>query len=119
MEWLVGLLVLLGLGALAGLVWLHLGRAPVALPDHSPRRAASAQPGLGMPPAELSITIGYLRRRASHYRDMAVKVDDAVAGAREWSEVKPFAKDGIATSAIVCGVQPPLRCTIRTGRIWP
>jgi hypothetical protein len=90
MEWLVGLLVLLGLGALAGLVWLHLGRAPVALPDHSPRRAASAQPGLGMPPAELSITIGYLRRRASHYRDMAVKVDDAVAGARCWDLARLF-----------------------------
>ena len=30
------------------------------------------------------IAIGYLRRRASHYRDVAVKVDDAIAGARCW-----------------------------------
>ena len=38
---------------------------------------------------------------------------------RESSEVKPLANDGIATSAIVSTVQPPFRCTIRTGRIWP
>ena len=38
---------------------------------------------------------------------------------RESSEVKPFASDGIATSAIVSGVQPPWRCTMRTGRMWP
>ena len=38
---------------------------------------------------------------------------------RESSEVKPLESDGIATSAIVSGVQPPLRCTMRTGRIWP
>jgi hypothetical protein len=91
MEWLVGLLVLLGLGALAGLVWLHFGRASaVAPPDASMRRLASGPPGGDAVPAELSITIGYLRRRASHYRDMAVKVDDAVAGARCWDLARLF-----------------------------
>src|SRR4029077_1265584 len=83
MEWLVARLVLLGLAALAGLVWLHFGRGPVGLTASSSRRSASGQPG-GGEPAERSIIIGYLRRRASHYRDMAVKVDDAIAGARCW-----------------------------------
>jgi hypothetical protein len=83
MEWLVALLVLLGLGAVAGLIWLHFGRDPVGLTASSPRQSASAQSG-GGEPAELSITVGYLRRRASHYRDLAVKVDDAIAGARYW-----------------------------------
>jgi len=83
MEWLVALLVLLGLGAVAGLVWLHFGRDPVGLTARSPRQSASGQRG-GAEPAELSITVGYLRRRASHYRDAAVKVDDAIAGARCW-----------------------------------
>ena len=83
MEWLVALLVLLGLAAVAGLVWLHFGRDPVGLTARSPRRSASGQRG-GGEPAELSITVGYLRRRASHYRDVAVKVDDAIAGARCW-----------------------------------
>ncbi len=82
MEWLVALLILLGLAALAGLVWLHFGRGPVGLTASSSRRSASGQPGGAGEPAERSITIGYLRRRASHYRDMAVKVDDAIAGAR-------------------------------------
>jgi hypothetical protein len=91
MEWLVALLVLLGLGALAGLVWLHFGRASAAAPpDASTRRPASGPPGGSAEPAELSITIGYLRRRASHYRDMAVKVDDAVAGARCWDLARLF-----------------------------
>ena len=83
MEWLVALLVLLGLGAVAGLVWLHFGRDPVGLTARSPRQSASGQRG-GAEPAELSITVGYLRRRASHYRDVAVKVDDAIAGSRCW-----------------------------------
>jgi hypothetical protein len=83
MEWLVALLVLLGLAAVAGLVWLHFGRDPVGLTASSRRPSASGQPG-GAEPAELSITVGYLRRRASHYRDMAVNVDDAIAGARCW-----------------------------------
>ena len=38
---------------------------------------------------------------------------------RESSEVKELASAGIATSAISSGVQPPLWCTMRTGRIWP
>jgi hypothetical protein len=83
MEWLVALLVLLGLGAGAGLVWLHFGRDSAGLTANSPRQSSSAPSG-GAELAELSITVGYLRRRASHYRDMAVKVDDAIAGARSW-----------------------------------
>ena len=91
MEWLVGLLVLLGLGALAGLVWLHFGRvSAVAPPAASTRRPASGLPGGNAVPGELSITIGYLRRRASHYRDMAVKVDDALAGPRCWDLARLF-----------------------------
>jgi len=91
MEWLVGLLVLLGLGALAGLVWLHFGRVSAVAPsDASTRLPASGPPGGSAVPGELSITIGYLRRRASHYRDMAVKVDDAVAGARCWDLARLF-----------------------------
>jgi hypothetical protein len=84
MEWLVALLVLLGLGAVAGLVWLHFGRDSAGPTANSSRQSASGQSGGGAEPAELSITVGYLRRRASHYRDMAVKVDDAIAGARCW-----------------------------------
>jgi hypothetical protein len=84
MEWLVALLVLLGLAAVAGLVWLHFGRDAVGLTARSPRQSGSGQPGGGGEPAERSITVGYLRRRASHYRDLAVKVDDAIAGARCW-----------------------------------
>lgn len=38
---------------------------------------------------------------------------------RESSEVKELASAGMPTSAISSGVQPPLWCTIRTGRIWP
>jgi hypothetical protein len=83
MEWLVALLILLGLGAVAGLVWLHFGRDSAGLTANSPRQSSSAPSG-GAERAELSITVGYLRRRASHYRDMAVKVDDAIAGARSW-----------------------------------
>src|SRR5438094_870230 len=41
MEWLVALLVLLGLGAVAGLVWLHFGRDPVGLTASSPRRSGA------------------------------------------------------------------------------
>jgi len=36
---------------------------------------------------------------------------------RESSEVKPLCSDGIATSAINRGVQPPWWWTMRTGRI--
>jgi hypothetical protein len=84
MEWLVALLVLLGLGAVAGLVWLHFGRDPVGLTPSSSRQSRSGQHEDGFEPADLSITVSYLRRRASHYRDVAVKVDDAIAGARCW-----------------------------------
>src|SRR5690242_6426849 len=38
---------------------------------------------------------------------------------RESSEVKLLCNDGIATSAINSGVQPPLWWTMRTGRMWP
>jgi hypothetical protein len=84
MEWLVALLVLLGLGAVAGLVWLHFGRDPVGLTASSSLQSRSGQPGGGAEAAERSITVGYLRRRASHYRDLAVEVDDTIAGARCW-----------------------------------
>ena len=91
MEWLVALLVLLGLAALAGLVWLHFGRDPVGLTARSPRQSESGQ--RGGEPAELSITVGYLRRRASHYRDMAVKVDDAIAEFRTSLRLRPANND--------------------------
>ena len=78
MEWLVALLVLLGLGAFAGLVWLHFGRGAGEPSGSSLRRPAPDEAGSGAERAELSTTISYLRRRASHYREMAVKVDDAI-----------------------------------------
>src|SRR5919197_5627811 len=84
MDWLIALLVLLGLGAFAGLLWLHFGRAPGEAPANSASRPILQEPGSGSNGAELSTTISYLRRRASHYRDMAVKVDDAITGARCW-----------------------------------
>ena len=58
MEWLVALLVLLGLGAVAGLVWLHFGRDSAGLTANSSRQSASGQSGGGAEPAELSITVG-------------------------------------------------------------
>ena len=84
MDWLIALLVLLGLGAFAGLVWLHFGRGAGEPSGSSLRRPAPEQAGSGAGRAEQSITISYLRRRASRYREMAVKVDDAITGARCW-----------------------------------
>jgi len=84
MDWLVPLLVVLGLAALAGIVWLHLGTRP-------PRGAATSSPDgafgqsvIGDERAELSVTLRYLRRRAVYYRDLADKVADPVSGARYW-----------------------------------
>src|SRR5258707_1688792 len=37
---------------------------------------------------------------------------------RESRLVKWLAREGIATSPISSGVQPPCRCTVRNGRIW-
>jgi hypothetical protein len=84
MDWLAALLFLLALGALAGLLWLHFGRAPVAQSPSRGSGAGSELSGLGGEDAALSITLSYLRRRASHYRDVALKVEDPVAGARCW-----------------------------------
>ena len=84
MEWLVPLVVVLGLAALAGIVWLHLER-------RGPRNRATANPegalgrsGAGDEQAELSITLRYLRRRAIYFRDLADRVADPVSGARYW-----------------------------------
>jgi len=84
MDWLVPLLVVLGLAALAGVVWLHLG-------TRRPRGAATSSPDgafgksvIGDERAELSVTLRYLRRRAVYYRDLADKVADPVSGARYW-----------------------------------
>ena len=88
MDWLTALLFLLALGALAGFLWLHFGRSPGA----SRREAAEAgQPrpmGLGAEDSERLITVSYLRRRASHFRDRAVQVEDPVAGARCWDTAR-------------------------------
>ena len=85
MDWLVPLLVVLGLAALAGIVWLHLGTQP------PPRDAATSNPdgafgqsAIGDERAEQAITLRYLRRRAVYYRDLADKVADPVSGARYW-----------------------------------
>jgi hypothetical protein len=85
MDWLVPLLVVLGLAALAGIVWLHVGTQP------PPRDAATSNPdgllghsAIGDEHAEQMITLRYLRRRAVYYRDLADKVADPVSGARYW-----------------------------------
>ncbi len=84
MDWLVPLLVVLGLAALAGVVWLHLGtRRPRGAATSSPD-GAFGQSVIGDERAELSITLRYLRRRAVYYRDLADKVADPVSGARYW-----------------------------------
>jgi len=84
MEWLIALLVLLGLGAVAGLIWLHFGRDPVGLSAGPLLQSGAGQAGGAAEAAERSVAVGYLRRRASHYRDLAVEVDDTIAGARCW-----------------------------------
>jgi hypothetical protein len=84
MDWLVVLLVLLGLAALAGLVWLHLGHTPIT-------GTGKERGGRGLNGSELdsegialSVTMRTLRQRAAHYRDISLTVDDPVAGARCW-----------------------------------
>ena len=84
MDWLVPLLVVLGLAALAGVVWLHLGTRPPPGAATSSPDGALGRAGVGDEPAELSTTLRYLRRRAIYYRDLADKVADPVSGARYW-----------------------------------
>jgi hypothetical protein len=88
MDWLTALLLLLAVGALAGFLWLHFGRTPGTQRPESadPNQARSA--GLAPSDSERLITVSYLRRRASHFRDMAVKVEDPVAGARCWDTAR-------------------------------
>jgi len=88
MDWLTALLFLLALGALAGFLWLHVGRSPGARrPDVAEANQARSS-GLGPSDSERLITVSYLRRRASLFRDMAVKVEDPVAGARCWDTAR-------------------------------
>jgi hypothetical protein len=84
MDWLTALLFLLALGALAGFLWLHFGRSPVPQPSVRARTGGSELSGLDVQDSERVITVSYLRRRASRFRDMAVEVDDPIAGARCW-----------------------------------
>jgi hypothetical protein len=84
MDWLTALLLLLALGALAGFLWLHFGRSPGA---ERPEAAEGSQ-SLVREDSERLITVSYLRRRASHFRDRAVQVEDPVAGARCWDTAR-------------------------------
>ena len=84
MDWLTALLFLLALGALAGFSWLHFGRSPGAERPEIAGGAQSQPSGLGLEDPDLLISVSYLRRRASHFREMAIKVEDPVAGARCW-----------------------------------
>lgn len=84
MDWLTALLFLLALGALAGFLWLHFGRSPMPQPSVRARAGASEPSGFGIEDSERVIAVSYLRRRASRFRDMAVEVDDPIAGARCW-----------------------------------
>lgn len=58
-------------------------------------------------------------RLVRHGADRAYSIGRPAWVLRESSGVKALASEGIATSAMSSGVQPPLWCTIRTGRIWP
>ena len=84
MDWLTALLFLLALGALAGFLWLHFGRSPGAERPEIARGTPSQPSALGLDDSDRLISVSYLRRRASNFRDMAVKVEDPVAGARCW-----------------------------------
>ena len=84
MDWLTALLFLLALGALAGFLWLHFGRTAGTERPEIAGGAQSQPSGLGLEDPDRLISVSYLRRRASHFREMAVKVEDPVAGARCW-----------------------------------
>jgi len=84
MYWLTALLFLLALGALAGFLWLHFGRTPGTERPEIAGGTQSQPSGLGLEDPDRLISVSYLRRRASHFREMAVKVEDPVAGARCW-----------------------------------
>ena len=55
--------------------FMGMGPAPAT-------RIALERTGLGLDDPDRLISVSYLRRRASHFREMAVKVEDPVAGAR-------------------------------------
>ena len=107
MDWLVPLVVVLGLGALAGIVWLHLGtRVPRNRANPSPERAFGRS-GPGDEDAELSITLRYLRRRAVYFRDLADRVADPVSGARYWDIAGSLDKAANALEANQPATEPP------------
>src|SRR5438477_13184764 len=81
-----------------------------------PAKMAQRQPNLI---AVAGIVLLIERQHPASFQPVLHSIGSPAWVLRESSEVKEFASDGIATSAIVSGVQPPLRCTIRTGRIWP
>jgi len=84
MDWLVPLVVVLGLAALAGIVWLHLGTRSPSNRANANAATAFERSGVGDDQAELSITLRYLRRQAVYFRDLADRVADPVSGARYW-----------------------------------
>ena len=107
MEWLVPLVVVLGLAALAGIVWLHLE-------TRVPRNRATANPegalgrsGAGDEQAELSITLRYLSPRAVYFRDLADRVADPVSGARYWDIAGALDKAANALETNPPASQPP------------
>src|SRR5205085_3083984 len=85
MNWLMPMVVLLGLAALLGVLWLHLGHgasAGTAEDRNRNRVIGNFQPRDER--AELAVTIAFLRRRAVYYRELAETVPDVVRGARYW-----------------------------------
>ena len=107
MDWLVPLVVVLGLAALAGIVWLHLERRGPRNPANSSPAAALGRSGLGDEQAELSITLRYLRRRAVYFRDLADRVADPVSGARYWDIAGSLDKAANALEANQPANEPP------------
>ena len=107
MDWLIPLVVVLGLAALAGIVWLHLERrAPRNLATSNPE-AAFGRSGLGDEEAELAVTLRYLRRRAVYFRDLADRVADPVSGARYWDIAGALDKAANALEANQPTNEPP------------
>ncbi len=107
MDWLVPLVVVLGLAALAGIVWLHLERrVPRNRANPSPD-GAFGRSGLDDEQAELSITLRYLRRRAVYFRDLADRVADPVSGARYWDIAGSLDKAANALEANQPASEPP------------
>jgi hypothetical protein len=107
MDWLVPLVVVLGLAALAGIVWLHIEtRTPGNRASSNPATAFERS-GLGDDQAELSITLRYLRRQAVYFRDLADRVADPVNGARYWDIAGALDKAANALEAHQPANEPP------------